>query len=148
MFDWFFPLALTLLGGLRNRVVMIDALFNQTNYVAVKKLLDATALQHEAISSNISNVEMPGYKRLDLNPSFSTQLKQAIQSQDSGQIGSLQPELMVDANAVSPGRDGNTVNLEKEMLKMNNNTLSHAVETQLITGQLLRLRLAITGRPT
>ena len=127
---------------------MIDALFSQTNYVAVKKMLDATMLRHEAITSNIGNVEMPGYKRLDVNPSFSTQLSQAMQSPDSAQINNLQPSLMVDASAVATGLDGNTVQIEKEMIQLTQNMLAHSLETQLITGKLLRLRLAITGRPS
>jgi flagellar basal-body rod protein FlgB len=127
---------------------MIDALFSQTNYAAMKKMLDATALQHEAIASNLANVEKPGYKRMELNASFANELKSAIGSQDSEQIQSLQPSIAVDANAISNTRDGNTVQLEKELMNMNQNTIAHAVETQLVTGQLLRLRLAITGRPS
>ena len=49
---------------------MIDALFSQTNYAATKKMLDATALQYEAIASNLNNIEKPGYKRIDLDSSF------------------------------------------------------------------------------
>ncbi len=127
---------------------MIDALFSQTNYAAMKKMLDATALQHEAIASNLGNVSTPGYKRIELNASFASELKQAIGAQDSAQIQNLQPSLSVDTTAISNTRDGNTVQLEKELMKMNQNTMAHAVETQLITGQLLRLRLAITGRPS
>lgn len=125
---------------------MIDALFSQTNYAAMKKMLDATALQHQAIASNIGNVEKPGYQRVDLNPSFAAELQQAIGSRDGAQIANLQPSLTVDANAVANTKDGNTVQLEKELMKMNQNTIAHALETQLVTGQLLRLRLAITGR--
>lgn len=127
---------------------MIDALFSQTNYAAMKKMLDATALQHEAIAANLANVEKPGYKRLDVNASFASELKSAIGSKDSAQIQSLQPSLTVDTTAIANTRDGNTVQLENEMMKMNQNTISHALETQLVTGQLLRLRLAITGRPS
>lgn len=127
---------------------MIDALFSSTNYVATKKMLDATALQQEAIASNLSNIEKPGYKRIDLEASFASQLKSAIGGKDIEQILSLKPSLTVDSTAVSNTKDGNTVQLEKEMLKMNQNSVAHAVETQLVTGQLLRLRLAITGRPS
>jgi flagellar basal-body rod protein FlgB len=45
---------------------MIEALFNQPDYLAAKKTLDAVALRHEAIASNIANVETPGYRRIDL----------------------------------------------------------------------------------
>ena len=127
---------------------MIDALFSQTNYVATKKLLDATALQQEAIASNLSNISKPGYKRLDVDASFMNELKRAVGSGDSAQILGLKPALTVDPNAVSNTKDGNTVQLEKEMMKQNQNVVSHALETQLVTGQLLRLRLAITGRPS
>lgn len=127
---------------------MIDALFSQANYAAAKKLLDATALRHEAIASNLANVENPGYKRLDVNPSFSAELKQALGAQNAGALDALQPSLAVDASAVANTKDGNTVQLEKELMNMNQNTIAHALETQLVTGQMLRLRLAITGRPS
>jgi flagellar basal-body rod protein FlgB len=126
---------------------MIDALFSQANYVAVKKMLDATALRHEAIASNLANLETPNYKRLDVNPSFAAELHQALGAQDPAQIENLQPSLAVDASALANNRDGNTVQLETELLNLNQNTMAHALETQLVTGQLLRLRLAITGRP-
>lgn len=127
---------------------MIDALFSQPNYAAMKKMLDATALQQEAISSNLANISKPGYKRLDVNASFANELKRAVSSGSSEQILSLNPSLSVDATAVSNTKDGNTVQLEKEMIKMNQNVVEHALETQLVTSQLMRLRLAITGRPT
>ena len=38
---------------------MIEGLFNQPNYVAAKKLLDVTALRHEALASNIANASTP-----------------------------------------------------------------------------------------
>jgi flagellar basal-body rod protein FlgB len=59
----------------------------------------------------------------------------------------LRPAVSVDTTAVVSAGDGNTVQLENELLQLNQNTLAHSFETQLITGSLLRLRLAITGRP-
>jgi hypothetical protein len=32
------------------------------------------------------------------------------------------------------------------MLQMNQNTVAHALETQLVSGALMRLRMAITGK--
>jgi flagellar basal-body rod protein FlgB len=125
---------------------MIEALFNQTNYVASKKLLDGTVARHAAIASNLANVETPGYKRIDVNPAFQAELQQAIRSKDVSSIPTLQPTIAQDLSAMAANRDGNTVKLEDELLQMNQNTLAHTLETQLITGQLLKLRLAITGR--
>jgi len=125
---------------------MIDALFNQPTYVAAKKMLDATVLRQEAIASNLSNLETPGYKRLDAAPSFETQLSQAVKSGDASQMAGLQPGIAVDKSAVSGRSDGNTVTLESEMLKLNQNTFEDALETQLVSSSLARMRLAITGK--
>jgi flagellar basal-body rod protein FlgB len=125
---------------------MIGALFNQPNYQAARKLLDATMLRHEAIASNLANVETPHYKRVDVAPSFQAQLSQAVAAQDSGLIGAVQPQIVEDPTAVPRSRDGNSVHLEHELTALTQNFVAHTLETQLVTGSLNRLRLAITGR--
>ena len=127
---------------------MIDALFNSPNYVATKKMLDVTALRAEAISANLANVSRPNYKRVDVAPSFDAEMRSAVQNGTPESIASLTPKLAIDENAEANDRDGNTVQLEDEMLAMNENSLAHATETQMLTGAMLRLRLAITGRPS
>ena len=125
---------------------MIDALFGDSNYVASKKMLDVNVLRHEAIASNIANVETPNYKRLDVSPSFESQLSEAVASRDAAQITGLQPELAVDSQAISGRSDGNTVQLETEMLKLNQNMVEHSLETQFVSAALIKMRLAITGK--
>lgn len=125
---------------------MIDAIFGDPNYVAAKKLLDINVLRHEAIASNIANVETPNYKRMDVAPSFEAQLSQAVAGRDATQIAALQPELAVDSKAVTGRADGNTVQLEDEMLKLNQNMVEHSLETQLVSYNLSKMRLAITGK--
>src|ERR1700691_5050935 len=101
-----------------NGLAMIDALLTDPTYVAAKKMLDVTALRHEAIASNLANVETPNYKRLDVSPSFESQLSQAVASKDVSQISAVQPELSVDTSAVTGRSDGNTVQLESEMVNL------------------------------
>jgi flagellar basal-body rod protein FlgB len=125
---------------------MIDALFSQTNYVATKKMLDATALRHEAIASNLANLETPGYKRIDVAPTFAAELERAVGENDAPAIAQVNPTLVTDRSAIAANRDGNTVQLETELMQLNQNTLAHTLETQLVTTELSRLRLAITGR--
>jgi flagellar basal-body rod protein FlgB len=125
---------------------MIDALFGNSNYLAAKKMLDANVLRHEAIASNLANIETPNYKRLDVAPSFESQLSQAVSARDNDQISGLQPQLMVDGSANSGRSDGNTVQLENEMLKLNQNMVEHSLETQLVSSALLKMRSAISGK--
>jgi len=125
---------------------MIDALFNQPDYLAAKKQLDAIALREDAIASNIANLETPGYKRLDVAPAFNSELQRACAARDPQEIASLKPELAVDSKAAAISPDGNTVNLESELLEMNKNSMANTLETQLVTTDFYRLRMAITGK--
>jgi flagellar basal-body rod protein FlgB len=127
---------------------MIDALFNQSNYQAARAAMDVATLRHEAIASNLANLETPNYKRIDISKSFETDLNQAIASGDMEKLSGMRPTLEVDQAAPSTGRDGNTVVLEDELLALNQNVLTHQLETQMVTGALLKLRMAITGRPS
>lgn len=125
---------------------MIEALFNQPNYLSAKKTLDAVALRQEAINNNLANLETPGYKRVDLAPSFEQQLERASSSNDAQQLSSLTPSLAVDTTAKSVSKDGNTVNLEQELTRMNQNAMTHSLETQMVSKMLAKLRLAIKGQ--
>lgn len=140
-------MALPVLNAAGKQESMIEALFSQSNYVAAKKSLDVIQLRSEAIAGNIANLETPGYKRLDVSATFTSELERACAARDSRAIAALRPSLSADPNAAPVGPDGNTVNLETELVEMNKNNLAHALETQLVTGSLLRLRLAITGKP-
>src|SRR6185503_16734857 len=125
---------------------MIEGLFNTPSYLAAKKTLDAVAVRQEAIANNIANLETPGYKRVDLSSTFRTELDRAVASGDAKQIDSLKPSLAVDTNAVSSSQDGNTVSLENEMMQLNQNSLTHTLETQMVSSMLMRLKMAITGK--
>ena len=138
-------MASPLLNGLGN-LCMIDALFNQPNYLAAKKTLDVVALRQEAIASNIANLETPGYRRVDIAPTFQAEMDRAVANGNPQQLASLRPTLAVDPDAAPNGRDGNTVSLERELMLMSQNTLTNALETQLVSGTLAKLRMAITGK--
>jgi flagellar basal-body rod protein FlgB len=125
---------------------MIEALFNQPNYLTAKKTLDAVALRQEAINNNLANLETPGYKRVDLAPNFEQELAKASASNDSQQIASLSPSLAVDTTATAGSKDGNTVHLEQELMKMNQNAVTHSLETQMVSNMLAKMRLAINGQ--
>ena len=109
-------------------------------------MLDATVARHDAIAANIANAETPHYQRVDLAPSFRAELQSAIASQDSARLRSLHPQIVADAKALPANRDGNTVNLEHELLELSQNTFENAVQTRFVTGALAKLRLAITGK--
>jgi flagellar basal-body rod protein FlgB len=126
---------------------VIDPIFKSDNYQMARKLLDAAALRHEAIASNIANAETPGYRRLDIAPDFAQQLKARLVSGDlASSADQLRPKLTEDLTARSLRPDGNTVEIERELLAMNSNSVQHEFLSELISGNLKQLKMAITGR--
>jgi len=119
-------------------------LFSDSNYVAQKKLMDATVLRHEALAANIANVETPGYKRVDLAKEFNQEFATHLHS---GQAGSMpKPVLTEDTGANTQRPDGNNVDLDKELLTMSGNSMQFETLGEFVSASLRQLRLAITGR--
>jgi len=125
---------------------MIEAIFNQPGYLGAKRMLDATMARHDAIAANIANAETPRYQRVDLAPSFRAELQSAVVGQDAARLSSLRPQIVKDSRALAVNRDGNTVNLERELVELSQNTLEGTIQTRLVTGALAKLRMAITGK--
>ena len=109
-------------------------------------MLDATVLRQEAIASNLANVETPNYKRVDVAPAFATELSRAVAQGGVNNVQQLKPTVSVDQTAVAQNRDGNTVQLEKELTHLQKNMVAHHLQTQMITGTLSKLRSAIQTR--
>ena len=125
---------------------MIDPIFHSANYLLSRKLLDGVALRQEAIAANIANAETPGYHRLDLAPNFAEQLKSSLAAGDLGRGGEFPtPTLAVDTHTRSLRPDGNNVEIEKELLDMNKNSVEHEFLSQVITYNIKQLKMAITG---
>ena len=126
---------------------MIDPIFQTDNYQLARKLLDAAALRQEAIATNVANAETPGFRRLDVAPDFATQLKARMAAGDFAQTAqTLRPQLAEDQSARSIRPDGNTVELEHELLAMNRNVVEYNYLTDLVSNNIKQLKVAITGR--
>jgi flagellar basal-body rod protein FlgB len=126
---------------------MVDPIFQSDNYQLARKLLDASVLRQEAIASNIANSETPGYRRLEVAPDFATQLRASLQAGElSSKAASLQPRIAEDRHARSVRPDGNSVELEREMLDMNRNSVEYNFLTEVVSRNIKQLKLAITGR--
>ena len=123
---------------------MIEQLFSGANYLATKQLLDAATLRHEALAANIANVETPGYKRVDLPKDFSQEFAAHLRA--GGGAGAPAPQIAEDATATARRKDGNNVQLDRELLAMSKNEAEYDTLTEFVSGSIKQLRLAITGR--
>jgi flagellar basal-body rod protein FlgB len=105
------------------------------------RLVDATNLRHRVIAMNVANVNTPGYQRLevDFEGSLDRQLRQG------GQASALRPRVVEGGGGV-PRADGNNVDIDREMGRLTKNALLHTLYAQLQSGNMARMRIALTGR--
>ncbi len=127
---------------------MIDEIIQRENYVIAKKLLDAAHSKHQAIASNISNVETPGYKRQDIRTDFAAKLQKLAASDNLKDISQLDPQVITDLQSPAVRSDGNNVQLDQELLKMTENAVQYDYLTKYTANSLKRLKTAITGQVT
>lgn len=113
-------------------------------------------LRHSLVSGNIANAETPGYKAKKVD--FEAALKRAIETESiaakqmvhpdhysvgHGAISRLKGDVY-DNPDVNVSNDGNTVDLEREMAKLAENTILYNATIQLINKKLATMRYAVT----
>lgn len=126
---------------------MVDPIFQSQNYQVARKLLDAAALRQEAIAANIANAETPGYRRIDVAPDFEQQLRSQLTAGGSALgLHSLKPNLAEDPHARTVRPDGNSVDIENELLAMNRNSVEYEFLSEIVSRNIKQLKAAITGR--
>ena len=126
---------------------MIDPIFSSGNYELAKKMLDASALRQEAIASNLANSETPAYKRIDIAADFASQLKAEMTSADpNASVAHIKPTLAQDLTARTVRPDGNSVDVEHELLAMNQNSVEYSYLSDTVTWNIKQLKMAISGQ--
>ncbi len=130
-------------------------LFDKTTN-ALAAAVNMRSLKQNIISSNIANAETPGYKAKKLD--FEDSLARAIDQEGSGRIHADDPDhFLIGQGAVSRVRgdiydnpdvnispDGNTVDLEREMAALAENSVLYKAAVQLINKKLGSLKYAIS----
>jgi flagellar basal-body rod protein FlgB len=105
-------------------------------------------MRQELITSNLANAETPDYKAKVLD--FEQALANAVDTENKNTMNSnnekhfavggggfsmLTPQIYDDPNG-DPGLDGNTVDPEKEIVKMNDNEIMYEAAVQLLNKKI------------
>ena len=125
---------------------MLENLYSSTNYTLSKKLMDAAHIRHEALSNNIANAETKGYKRRDLPVTFQKELNNALDRGDKDKIKNMGIRTEMDSRTKPVRMDGNNVELDRELLEINRNTLNYFFLSDYIGGKIKTLNSAIKGQ--
>ena len=133
----------------------MSGLFDKTTD-ALGTAANMRLLRNSVTSANIANAETPGYKAQKLD--FEDALSAAIDREGASKLNGDHPEHFVvgqgsvsrlkadvyDNPDVNTTNDKNTVDLEKEMATLAENTILYKAAIQMINKKLAGLRYAIT----
>ena len=114
------------------------------NYNLAKKQMDAVILRQKALSANIANSQTPHYKRQDVDVDFENHLASLLEQGAVGEFEDATPALKTDLSG-STNALGNNVELDRELLRMNENNLRHQFLLKVADDTLKTTRSAITG---
>src|SRR5271170_5987601 len=113
---------------------MSDGLFISPTLQSLRLTMDDAALRQQAISSNIANVNTPGYQRMDVSATFQQAYSDALTRLSNGESIGDMPDASIETAAVQgPARpDGNTVQIEQEMVGMAQNSARYEFAGQML----------------
>ena len=124
----------------------------------VERSLNLRARRHELIVSNIANADTPHYKSFDmiiedeLEKSRTDTSKVPLAKTSSRHLsghtpsGGDQVTLKVrESDELSLRGDGNTVDIDREMVNLSENTLQYKASAQIMSNMFNALKQAING---
>lgn len=128
---------------------MFGSMFNGIDKIG--RGLDASWTKNEVISSNIANIDTPGYKKKKV--SFGDLLNGQISNESSlatthskhiqGEIKDSTVTISTDMSTTNMRTDENNVNIDEEMSDLSKNQIYYNVLIQRVTGEINKIQSAI-----
>lgn len=102
--------------------------------------------RHSVLAGNVANLDTPGYRPADLERQLGTAPAGGLAVTNSAHMSSpgasAEGRLVVDDGGALAGPDGNAVQLERELAKIDANRVRYATSAELVSRRLAMLRYA------
>ncbi len=122
----------------------MQILFDRTSHL-LDQMIQGTSLRHRILAANLANVETPGYQAQDITFSRVLDAAQHPGFADPAPAVTMKATVVNDTETTAR-RDGNTVDLDRQMVKLAQNTQWHNAMLQILAGRLATIRSAIRDR--
>ena len=103
----------------------------------LEHFLDLVTFRHELISSNLANVDTPGYRTQDID--FESEMRRAEQRLEDSPVS---PHVQ-EVKGLIERPDGNNVSLERETLALARVQLQYRAGVELLRNEIHMLQSAI-----
>ena len=117
---------------------------------ALSRFLDVDVARHKLITTNLANIDTPGYRTRDLD--FRTELARASTESlgvESGRLANASFTPVVrQVRGLMERPDGNNVSVERESLLLAENQIKFNLAVQLLKGKFHGIALAINSGGT
>lgn len=104
----------------------------------LERFLDLTAYRQQLVTSNIANVDTPGYRTRDID--FRREFQQAMENMEAPS----QP-MAREIGGLLERPDGNNVNIDRESLLLAENQMQFRLGIDLVKKEFGMLSMAISG---
>ncbi|HKA91023.1 MAG TPA: flagellar basal body protein [Haliangiales bacterium] len=100
--------------------------------------------RHSVLAGNVANIDTPGYRPMDLERPAPMEAVSSPEGETEAapRAGGPHGTLSFDDAGQSASADGNHVNLERELAKMDANRVRYATASELVSRRLALLRYA------
>jgi flagellar basal-body rod protein FlgB len=111
----------------------------------LSQMIEGTGLRHRILAANLANAETPGYHAQDVT--FSAVLDEANRQGSTEGTSGVHVQTAVTYDDGAPvRRDGSTVDLDRQMVKLAQNTQWHNAMLQILASRFAMMRSAIRDR--
>jgi flagellar basal-body rod protein FlgB len=117
--------------------------FSGKGVALLSKLLDLTSTTNKVLANNIANANTPGFKKYDV--SFQKELVKAVESKDINKIKAVQEKITLSGDK-STRKDGNNVDLDKELVSFYHMSDRHNLYLELLSKKFKGLIAAIQSK--
>jgi len=114
-----------------------------SSFSLLSKVLDLRSQRHSVIASNLANVDTPGYKAVHV--AFEDELKKALPETNTLNLAKTHTEhiptqgsfdditpVVIKQGRHNPRPDGNTVDMDKEFVKMSKNQMMYSAVAKIL----------------
>ncbi len=112
----------------------------------LERVLDQSAFRHQILSTNLANIDTPGYHTRDVR-AFAGEIEQAM-AEDDPQTPPVMSPVAYEIRGLNERPDGNNVSVERESLLLAQNQLRFEVAVAFMKAEFHRLSNAINGGST
>jgi flagellar basal-body rod protein FlgB len=110
---------------------------NDAHFALLERFLDVSAMRQTMVSTNVANVDTPGYHTRDVD--FRGELARALSGEDTG----LTSPFVVPVRGLVARPDGNNVTVDREAMLLAEVQLQFKTATSILRAEYAQLTTAI-----